>query len=514
MTVAGGRSGRTSRRLLAGAACVLFYSGLLAVAVDAGFGDHVAMETTTGAGTSTGGPGASTTGADAAATAGGADAPAGGTEVGPSQNLSGATGAAGTAPIAGGGSGVDAAGGGGAVPVAPPSAGITIGVEIDHDNSAAYNAIGAKGVSTGDQGGEVRAVVAWINRNGGMGGRKVTPVIHESQEETSTFAAQAQATCADFTEDHKVFAAVGRTSDRDDLFRCLSPRGVPLVAQNRYLWDRQVLDASPGTLYVPGGLGGGRWDQWVATLGKAGYFEKGAKYGVVRFDTPPYERTYRGVVEPALRAAGASALVEVVVHQPEAVSAFGSMNGELANAVLRLRQQGVDHVMILDEATIAFFFMPQAESQSYRPRYGMHSQNIPQVLSINVPAAQLHRAVGGGWVPTLDVDFPQDPGGSPGAARCGSIYHDAGINFSDRVTQSFAMRFCDSLLFLKAGLDRAPNVSVRGLQQGVDALGAGHQSALTFSAVFGPGRHDGANVIRPFAFDDGCRCFRYTGEVR
>ena len=120
---------------------------------------------------------------------------------------------------------------------------ILIGAEIDHDNSAAYNAIGVKGVATGDQNGMVQAVVKWINGHGGMAGRTVVPVIHESQVETSTFAAQAQSACSDFTEDHHVFAVVGRTSDRDDLYRCLAPKGVPFVAQHRYLWDRQSLQA-------------------------------------------------------------------------------------------------------------------------------------------------------------------------------------------------------------------------------------------------------------------------------
>jgi hypothetical protein len=387
---------------------------------------------------------------------------------------------------------------------------VQVGIEYDSDNSAAYQAIGAKGVATGNQKGEILAVVGWINAHGGLGGRKLEPVLHESSAEASPFAAQAQAACADFTEDHHVAAVVGRTSDRDDLYRCLRPKGVLFVAQNRYLWDQKTLAAGADTLYAPGILGGGRWDKWVDALARTGFFKRPGTVGVVRFDTPAYERTYKEVVEPAIRRQGATVAREVVIHQPEAVSNFGGMNGEVASAVLRMRSAQVDHVIILDEGTITFFLLPQAESQNWHPVYGLHSQNIPQVLSVNAHAAQLKNAVGAGWVPSLDVDFGQDPGAMPGAARCLAIYRAAGIRLEDRVAQSFALRFCDSLLFLKATFDRAATITLPGLRAAAEAVGAAHESALTFKALIAPGRHDGAEEVRPFRFDNACRCFRYV----
>ena len=386
---------------------------------------------------------------------------------------------------------------------------LSIGFEVDADNSSAYSAIGAAGVSSGNQTQMVRALVDWINSSGGIAGLTVAPVIHESNVQTSSFAAQAQSACADFTEDHQVFAVVGRTSDRDDLYRCLAPKGVPIVVQNRYLWDRQTIDDGAGLLYVPGGLSGGRWDAWVRGLGAEGYFLPTGAYGVLRFDTPGYARTYSEVVEPAIRREGVTVAEEVVVHQPEAVANFGSMNAELGNAVLRLRAANIDHVMILDEGTMSFFFMPAAESQGFRPRYGLHSQNIPQVLAANVPAAQLSGSIGAGWVPTLDVDFEQDPEDQPAAAQCRAVYEQAGIVFPDRAAESFAMRYCDSITFLRDALALAPALDVRGLRAGVDSLGSGHASALTFRASFAPGKYDGADDLRPFAFDDACACFDY-----
>ena len=494
----------TPRKALVVSVVVVAYGGLLAVSLQSSFGGtrHADAIGTLSAGISGAGSGSEALGKPAAS----ADAPAAGGDATPAVHTPG------VATGAGGGSGASTGREqrGAAVAGAGARAGeVLIGVEIDHDNTAAYNALGVKGAATGDQAAMVQAVVKWINGQGGMAGRTVVPLIHESQVETSTFAAQAQAACSDFTEDHHVFAVVGRTSDRDDLYRCLATKGVPFVAQHRYLWHRQSLQAGAGLLYQPGGLGGGRWDTWVRSLATTGYFAPTGNFGVLRFDTPAYERTYKETVEPAIRREGVQVAQEVVIHQPEAVSNFGSTGAELGNAIIRLKAANVDHLMILDEGTLAFLFMPEAESQDYHPRYGLHSQNIPQVLSVNVPAAQLHASVGAGWVPTLDVDFAQDPGGMPGLTLCQAIYNKAGVELKERVTESFAMRYCDSLRFLKAALDRAPSFDRAGLRAGVEALGHDHQSSLTLSAVFGPGRHDGADEVRPFAFDDACACFAY-----
>jgi len=492
---------------LAVAAVILLYAGLMSVAVEhsfsSGAGVRVAADVSgSGVGSEESGTGSA---AGGAASAGAAD-----TSGGPASTGDAGGGASSPAANAAAAKSVQASRASGAGAAGATGGDLSIGVEYDHDNSAAYNAIGARGVASGDQPGEIRAVIGWINAHGGMGGRKVVPVLHESTAETSPFAAQAQSACSDFTEDHHVAAVVGRTSDRDDLYRCLAPRGVPYVAQNRYLWDQQTLLKGADLLYAPGTLGGGRWDRWVDALATTGFFNRPAVIGVARFDTPAYERTYKEVIEPAIRRHGTVVTKDVVIHQPESVSAFGGMNGEVASAVLQLRSAQVDHVIILDEGTIGFFMLPQAESQNWHPAYGLHSQNIPQVLSVNAHAAQLTNSVGAGWVPSLDVDFAQDPGVAPGVARCMGIYKDAGIKLDDRVAQSFALRFCDSLFFLKDVFDRAGGtITPAALRTAAESLGSSHASALTFAAMFGAGRHDGADQVRPFRFDRGCGCFRY-----
>ena len=166
----------------------------------------------------------------------------------------------------------------------------------------------------------------------------------------------------------------------------------------------------------------------MRALATTGYFVPTGRYGVIRFDTPAYERTYRETVEPAIRREGVKVDQEVVIHQPEAVANFGSTGAELGNAILRLKAANVDHLMILDEGTLVFLFMPEAEGQDYHPRYGLHSQNIPQVLSVNAPVAQLRGAVGaGGCPPSMSTSprtraaCPPSPSASPSSSRPASF---------------------------------------------------------------------------------------------
>jgi hypothetical protein len=73
--------------------------------------------------------------------------------------------------------------------------------------------------------------------------------------------------------------------------------------------------------------------------------------------------------------------------------------------------------------------------------------------------------------------------------------------------------YCDELFFLQTALDGVSDLSVAALAARVSALGARHQSPITFATKFGSGRPDGASVARGTAYDRACSCFRYTGAT-
>jgi ABC-type branched-subunit amino acid transport system substrate-binding protein len=385
------------------------------------------------------------------------------------------------------------AGGGGAV---------EIGIQTIADvNTGRFGASSDSG-DFGDQAAALAPVVRWINEHGGVAGRPVAPVFHQTDIETQSFAAGAQEACSDFTEDHHVFAAVAGFASDENLLSCLASKNVPLVAQNRGTYDRHTYAQFPRHLYQPGRMNATRWGAVVIDeLAVQGFF-RGATVGLIRFQDSVFERVTRDAVRPRLAAHNVTLKEEVAIRKPAGSTELGDVAAQVASALLRFRSSNVTHVVFVDfSGLLPFFFMPAAEGQGYRPMYGLSSIDLPGFLADNVPASQLVNSVGVGWVPY--EDGPEESGiASPNARLCAEL-----IPGGDEVAS------CEALLFLKAALDRAGEVSVAALQRGAEAL-AEFDSPATFRSMFAPGRHDGAAAVRHLHFDQGCGCFTYRGPVR
>ena len=48
----------------------------------------------------------------------------------------------------------------------------------------------------------------------------------------------------------------------------------------------------------------------------------------------------------------------------------------------------------------------------------------------------------------------------------------------------------------------------------VSRLGSSYHASGTYATSFSVTKHDGGNAYRDFAYDDSCKCFRYTSGVR
>lgn len=394
---------------------------------------------------------------------------------------------------------------------------ITLGIPVlvNYDNVVAGFA--SKRQSVGDMRAQAQAVINEINATGGMAGRQVAPVFHEWDSGDGTFASQAQKTCAALTEDHKVFAVTPQTYAMDTLAACLARRDTVLVGSGDIGgWaDQAMLDRYERHLYMPNWLNFSRWSPIVDSLAEQGYFPGGARVGLLYLDQPIYQGGV-SAIEAGLARRGVTLADKQAIPFPDGTSGVADLAAPVANAVLRFRSRNIDHVMFVEGvALIAFLFMPQAESQGYRPRYGLTSGDQPSWLIYNTPKTQWTGAVGMGFLPQNDVDAPQDPGGNPTRERCLGIFARGGVDATkDRFREHSALGICGNLLFLKAALDRAPEVSTRGLQLAVDGLGSSFLSPLSFATRLGARRHDGAAALRPFAYDPACACTRYTGPPR
>lgn len=392
---------------------------------------------------------------------------------------------------------------------------ITVGVHTSTDLQAAFSALGANAAAV-DERAVSQAVIDWLNERGGIAGRRVVPVFHETNPASGDFASQAQAACATFTQDNEVFAVSSSTvGGNDAMLACLAEAGTPLIENNVWIFDRAYYDANPGLLYQPSRMVGDRWvPAWLDGLDRVGYLEEGRDgLGLLRFEGGVFDRLADGVLKPHLASLGHELTDELTISTPKGVSDFGAMANELNAAVLRMRSRGVTHVLMLENnGIIAYFFLDQAESQGYRPRYGFNSMDVPQVIQKQNGPEQLTGAVVAGWMPTSDYATADHPGGNAAWEQCAAIMEAAGIEPVDY----YVHPRCDSFLFLKAALERAPELTRAGLRVGTEALGTDFPSAVAVSGAtrFGPGRYDGPDVMLDGAYDLGCECFRVAGPPR
>jgi hypothetical protein len=390
---------------------------------------------------------------------------------------------------------------------------VRIGFQVAEDLQAGFAAVGAGGDAP-DERRIITALVEWANENGGFAGRKVVPVFHGTSALSGTWASQAQAACATFTEDNEVFAVVSSTvGGSDAMLACTASKRVPLIEQNLWVFDQVYWDQFAGWLYQPAKMRADRWAHAYADgLARAGFFGDGV-LGIVRFDAPVFTRVTDGVVKPALSRHGVKVAAEAILSTPQSVSDFGRMNAEISNALVRFRSAGVNRVMFMENAGILpFFWMPAAESQSYRPRYGLASNSIPATMQGQAPAAQLSGALGVGWTPPNDVgNNPEHFPPNPASDQCRAILAAKGMppHWAGFYTHSG----CEAIFFLRAALEHVAEFSPAGFRAAVESLGTGYRGPFGLANRFGPGRHDGGAKAQIIAFDDACTCFAYRGQA-
>ena len=149
---------------------------------------------------------------------------------------------------------------GSAVPI-PKSGPVLIGFATEKDITSVASALGISGVNGGDIEAQLKAVVGNINAHGGLAGHKIVVLEHEfnRQDRISNPAGAAQAACADWTQDHHVFAVVDTyvvIASLPGMIDCLGKAGVPLISDwptddaNDAEYASHPLVASPSSMTV------------------------------------------------------------------------------------------------------------------------------------------------------------------------------------------------------------------------------------------------------------------------
>ncbi len=389
---------------------------------------------------------------------------------------------------------------------------ITIAIPVVENTAAGSESVGAEGVGGLVQEDVALALVDAINDRGGIAGRELVPVFQRTDASVPIDPQDAlRQACATYTEDNQVFAVVSIFAAGTDTLSCLADAGVAYIASSGIFVfdDDAVYDEFP--LYFNSGASLSRAAAgFVTGLDASGYLAEGGTYGLLRLSSPEFDRSAEDVLLPALADAGVDLAEEVALAAIASTDDVGRLATEAQNAVLRMKDAGVDHLLVFESGgALPFFFISSAAGQDYAPAYAFTSMSGGQGLLQNVDPGD---AVAVGWDPLSDVGPANDIGMWPARQECLDLIDPSGSLFDHRQQESEAVRFCDAFGLLEAALADAPGVNAEVLLAGVEALGESYASPAVNATQFGPGRHDGVANYRIARYDADCACYAYTDD--
>jgi len=437
---------------------------------------------------------------------------------GQADGSAGASGGASTSGGAAGGSSQQTPGGGSSGATSPGPGTVTrapveVGALYASNRSAFLEAFGVSGGEALDTVAAHDALAAAINAAGGLGGHEAVPVYHElDATSTESYSALAQKACVAFTEDNDAVAVVGATFQ---MAHCLAEHGAIGIDNADNIGGPDFMREVDDHYYSSSSMNYDRKAAaWLSGLDAVGYIDPSGIYGLIHYDVPGMPSSVDNVLIPGLERRGVSLEVRVEVVFPDSTAGAGSTVAQIQNAVLQFRSRNVDHLLIYDvNATMPVFFMQQAASQSYEPRYALESDSHLNFMLNNVPASQLTDSVAVGWRPIDDQLADDRP--APLTQRCFAIMEAAGVGLPDHATREAAVNICDWWFFLDHVYDRAGGVgTAEQFAATVEAMRDSYQSARTYRTFFAAGRpHDGVAQVQPLRYDEACPCYVRVGGL-
>lgn len=391
---------------------------------------------------------------------------------------------------------------------------IQIGSYYLEGGNAALAAAGFAGLVIPDNKPLFDAMVRYLNDHGGIGGRRIEPVLFKYVAGGDPHAQDAAA-CAHFTQDNHVYLVIGGiNSGAGELGPCLTKRGVPLIGANAG-GDARYFAKNHRTIYEPLQASFTRGlSNLVSDLHATRWFGAQPKIGLVQYEGAVYDHA----VDDGLVAS----LAPLGLRLAERVRISGEDNSSIAsgsyNAVLKFSTNHIDRVVFMAPGgAAATYFMNAASTQRYTPRYGIWSADSPYVLAITAAKDQLAAASGIGYQPGLDVASGQDPTATtPQAKACLAFWDSVGQTDHSALNNPLQRASCDIFYTLLRAVAANPDAtnSTASLEAGYDAIGGSYSPAGTFAIRFRPGSHDAVSGYRRLAYQTDCSCFVYVGGTR
>ena len=404
---------------------------------------------------------------------------------------------------------------------------ITIGLTYAQSAATANAAVGASGIDEGDPVPTSRLLFDDINAHGGIAGRKVVLLTYAVDPQSAEpYAAEGQAACTYFTQDHKVFAVIDGAAFAEER-ACLEKHhvlhlggGLISAPVTQHEFDAYGTRLSRVFSVLADALAQGGWfGGWDRLQGKPGTAP--AKTGIVTADDPTDNAAINHQLLPALRHLGHAPSPQDIIRitPPQGFGDDGAVVAGIDNAVLKLSADGVDHVFLNDgNGSLSLLFQNYALSQHYFPRYGGTSGNGWQTLlsAGDLPKQTMAGAMGIGWQPLLDLPFEQGAGPYATTARklCFALFTRHGYNHTDAASAAGQAEGCDVGYLLAVALrsSRGP-LDMDVATRAIEALGRTYPVASGLGSLFAPGQHDGTGAWSFMSYGDACSCMSYSRGV-
>lgn len=359
------------------------------------------------------------------------------------------------------------------------------------------------------------AVVKAMNAKGGMAGRRIVPVVADTDTASASWESDYQAACAQFTQDNKVAAVLGYSFALLESFEsCLAKAGVPHLSGGYAVGDEATFERYPHLIATTNVTADRRFVLQLEAPMKAGVLTTANKLGLLIDDCAPQARAYQRSMAPFIKSKGLNVVATTTMSCAQGAGDVGGVAAQIQNAVLQFRSRGVDTVVT--EGVPVVVFAQQAESQGWRPTYLLTSTSGGAALGTNVPAGQAANMRGFGWLPAIDVTTGRQPPATPAQQKCLDMLRAEGIvpaQYNDFLS---AYTTCDALFLYEAALTATRGAAdAASVVRAITALGAGYQSPSTLNGrtSFGPRRRDAPAEYRPWGWDSSCSCFVYKGEA-
>jgi hypothetical protein len=350
-----------------------------------------------------------------------------------------------------------------------------------------------------------------FNTEGGFGGCTIDPVfapVSLTSADPATSAAEQQAACTTFTEDHDVKLVILIEQYRFyPLADCVRQRGVPVIFGDQSIGTAEWAKAKGKTAaaYEPYDVFAERWGPMVDALDNASFYgskadRSKAKVGLLVRDDPLDLKLAEDVWKPRLEK------LKIPV-EIQTFTADSSIAQSMNNAALKFKSDGVTHVMF-GAGPVAFFFLQAAKSQDYKPRYAFNSRNNTYFQTFLSPPDQLENSVAVSWNPWLE-GIPEDEiPANPAVTACRQIYPKG----DDFTSNSATYGWCDAATFGFLAGKKAPSLTARGFAKGVKKLGTDFDSAMVYEGRTSFANGDSGVVsVRVAKYDPVTKLFHLTG---